>query len=167
MSTLRWKPLKSSVKQARALTNLLEALNIFISVCFGLLAIISLANSPLAALVFLVSGIASFFIFKLGYVALELLSEIADDTRLQLLSSIDEEYELEEIREDAIPEEKVNDEMKKRQLFNEAIKAYKKFGNDSCSFNRSIVSENKVILNDINGQLVIVMEYYDGQWIRS
>ena len=42
MSVLRWKPLKSSVQKARALTGALEAINIIISGLVGLLGVIAL-----------------------------------------------------------------------------------------------------------------------------
>lgn len=86
MKNLRWKPLKSSVKQARSLTGILEAINLIISGLIILAALIGLfSGQVVAALICFLLGVVTYLVFKMAYIALELLTEIADDTRLQLI----------------------------------------------------------------------------------
>mgnify|MGYP001168347293 CR=1 FL=1 len=100
MTELRRKPLKSSVNKARFLTRTAETINrvilsiiLLISMGIAITAILN-ENGMLFLFVFpiLAFGIIIYYLLKLFYIALELLTEIADDTRLQLLhqSSFDD-----------------------------------------------------------------------------
>ncbi|MDC0320141.1 hypothetical protein OAL34_03300 [Synechococcus sp. AH-551-G03] len=94
MTELRWKPLKSSVNKARFLTGLAETVNriiLTISVLISMGIAITAIGSENGSLFLLVIPVLVFagiiyYLIKLFYIALELLTEIADDTRLQLLS---------------------------------------------------------------------------------
>ena len=170
MSVLRWKPLKSSVQKARALTGVLEAINIIISGLVGLLGVIALfAGSPIAALGCFILGVFSYFLFKIGYIALELLTEIADDTRLRLIAVAGEGYDqLVESRKDEEPAKSDLDEEEKRESFKGAIAAYKRDGGKKePSFSNSTILRKKVFLRDVDNNSIINMVYYDGQWIRE
>ena len=104
MKTLRWKPLKSSVKQARSLTGILEAINIIISGLILLVGVFGLlAGQVVAGFVCILLGVFSYLLFKMAYIALELLTEIADDTRLQLLALAGDEYDqMQAVEEDVL-----------------------------------------------------------------
>ena len=94
MKTLRWKPLKSSVQQARSLTAILEGINLIVSGLIVLLGVLGLSIGQfIAGLVCFLLGIVTYLVFKMAYIALELLTEIADDTRLQLLAVAGDEYD--------------------------------------------------------------------------
>ncbi len=112
MSVLRWKPLKSSVQKARALTDILQANNIIISGSIVLLGVIILFTGALIpALSCFILGVLSYFLFEMGYIALELLTEMADNTRLQLLAVAGEEYD-----QTIASQKKVEDEPNKINL---------------------------------------------------
>ena len=71
MKTLRWKPLKSSVKQARSLTGILEAINLIISGLITLAAFIGLIfGQPLVALACLFIAVITYLVFKMAHIAL-------------------------------------------------------------------------------------------------
>ena len=54
------------------------------------------------------------------------------------------------------------------EIYNAAVKGYGRIGSKRCSFGDSImVSEEKVILRDSNGDTVMTMVLYDGEWIRE
>lgn len=92
MSKLRWKPLNSSVKDARALISLLNAFNYLASGFVGLSGVFILFTGEfVVAICVFILAVLMFNLLKLGYIALELLSQIADDTRLQLLAMTDED----------------------------------------------------------------------------
>ena len=173
MSVLRWKPLKSSVQKARALTGVLEAINIIISGLVGLLGVIALfAGSPIAALGCFILGVFSYFLFKIGYIALELLTEIADDTRLQLLAAAGEEYDYKIISQEKVEDEpdKIDlDEDEQRGVYNDAVAGYKRDGgvNEPNFENSTVYNWKQVILRDGDNKRIIMMVRYDGQWIRK
>lgn len=91
MNALRWKPLKSSVKSARFITRTLQAISVIVLFIFltvgivGALLQMTLIGAAIGLAV-VVIGVVFYWAMKAAYVALELLTEIADDTRLQLLS---------------------------------------------------------------------------------
>ena len=91
MNALRWKPLKSSVKSARFITRTLQAISVIVLFVFltegivGALLQMTLIGAAIGLAIVLI-GVVFYWAMKAGYVALELLTEIADDTRLQLLS---------------------------------------------------------------------------------
>jgi len=94
MKTLRWKPLRSSVKQARSLTGILEGINLFVSALIVLLGVFGLSIGQfVAGLVCILLGVVTYLLFKMAYIALELLTEIVDDTRLQLMAIAGHEYD--------------------------------------------------------------------------
>ena len=170
MSVLRWKPLKSSVQKARALTGALEAINIIISGLVGLLGVIALfSGSVIAALSCFILGVFSYFLFKIGYIALELLTEIADDTRLRLLELAGEGYDqIVESRKDNKSAQSELDEEEKRESFKGAIAGYKRDGGKKePSFSNSTILKQKVFLRDINDNSIVNMVCIDGQWIRE
>lgn len=171
MKTLRWKPLKSSVKQARSLTGILEAINLIISGLIVLAALIGLfSGQVVAALICFLLGVVTYLIFKMAYIALELLTEIADDTRLQLMAVAGDEYDqIQAAEEDAWLENSLSkDDLQTAEIYNAAVKGYRKIGGRVSSFDDSIiVSEEKVVLRDSNGNSIVTMVLYDGEWIRE
>ena len=171
MKTLRWKPLKSSVQQARSITGIAEAINLIISGLIVLSGVLSLFIGQLiAALICISIGVVTYLLFKMAYIALELLTEIADDTRLQLLANAGDEYDRTlPVRDDSLDESGLSkDELDTAEIYNAAVKGYMKIGNRTCSFSESIVlSGEKVSLRDSNGDIVMTMVLYDGQWIRE
>jgi hypothetical protein len=171
MKTLRWKPLKSSVKQARSLTGILEAINIIIRGLILLAGVFGLlAGQVVAGFVCILIGVVSYLLFKMAYIALELLTEIADDTRLQLMALAGDEYDqMKAVEEDVLLESSLSkNDLQTAEIYNAAVKGYRKIGDLVCSFDDSIiVSEKKVILKDSSGNTIKTMCLYDGQWIRE
>ena len=96
MKTLRRQPLKSSVKQARSLTGILEGTNVLVS---GLIFLVGMASlysggaGVIASIFCFLIAIVTYLVFKMAYIALELLTEIADDIRLQLMALAGDEYD--------------------------------------------------------------------------
>ena len=169
MATLRWKPLKSSAKQARALTNLLEGFNILITALILVCALGSLIwGLYLPGLLFLILSPVVFICLKIGYVALELLTEIADDTRLQLLAISEDDYDVAKIVSNTQTSPKKprpsSTNPNKSEIFRKAMESYKQFGNAVCSFTASEILEDRVILRDVNGDFVIEMELSGDEW---
>ena len=171
MKSLRWKPLKSSVKQARSLTGILEAINLIISGLITLAAFIGLIfGQPLGALACLLIAVITYLVFKMAYIALELLTEIADDTRLQLMALAGDEYDqIQSVQDESSVESGLSkDDPQTSEIYNAAVKGYRKIGSKRCNFGYStIVSEEKVILRDSNGDTIMAMVLYDGDWIRE
>ena len=171
MKTLRWKPLNSSVQKARALTGILEGINLFISVLIALGSVLAVFSGQIFIGIFGISlAVITYLIFKMAYIVLELVTEIADDTRLQLLAVAGDEYDQMQIAQDdslvesALP----NDDLETAEIYNAAVKGYGKIGKRICSFSESIViSSEKVSLRDSNGDIVMKMVLYDGEWIRE
>ena len=165
MSVLCWKPLKSSVQQARVLTGVLQAINILISgltVLLGLIALFTGAVIPALSCFFL--AVLLYFLFMVGSIALKLLTEIADDMRLQLLALAGEEYD-----QRIASQEKVEDEPDKidldadeqRGVFNDAVAGYKRdSGLNEPSFDNSAVYNWKqVILRDGDSKRFVLLDY--------
>lgn len=171
MKTLRWKPLRSSVKQARSLTGILEAINLVISGLIVLVALFALfSGQVVAALICFLLGVVTYLVFKMAYIALELLTEIADDTRLQLMALAGDEYDqIQSVQDESSVESGLSkDDLQTAEIYNAAVKGYGKIGSKRCNFGYStIVSEEKVILRDSNGDTVMAMVLYDGNWIRE
>ena len=171
MKTLRWKPLKSSVQKARSLTGILETINILISGLILVAALLGLLSGQIiAALVFIPFAVLTYFLFKIGYIALELLTEIADDTRLQLMALASDEYDQTQALQDDISVENSlsKDDLKTAEIYDAAVKGYERIGGRVSSFNDStILSEKKVVLRDSNGNTIKTMCLYDGEWIRE
>ena len=171
MKTLRWKPLKSSVKQARSLTGILEIINLIISGLIVLAALIVLfSGQVVTALLCFLLGIVSYLIFKMAYIALELLTEIADDTRLRLMAVAGEEYDqIQAAEEVGLVENSLSkDDLQTAEIYNAAVKGYRKIGGSVSSFDESIiVSEEKVVLRDSSSNIIMTMVLYDGEWIRE
>ena len=171
MKSLRWKPLKSSVQQARSLTAILEGINLFISGFFILAAVLGIfAGQLIAALICIPLGVVTYLIFKMAYIALELLTEIADDTRLQLMALAGDEYDQIQVSQDNASVESglSKDDLDTAEIYNAAVKGYGRIGSRRCSFSESLViSREKVSLRDSNGDIVMTMVLYDGEWIRE
>ena len=150
MKTLRWKPLKSSVKQARSLTGILETINILISGLFVVAALFGLLSGQiLAGLAFIPLAIITYLILKISYIALELLTEIADDTRLQLMAVAADEYDHNEAQniENLVKSGATKDDLEAAKVYNAAAKGYRKIGGEVCGFDEStVVSIKEVIL---------------------
>jgi len=171
MKTLRWKPLKSSVKQARSLTTILEGINIIITILIFLLGLFGFAaGQVVAGIVCIPLGVVNYLLFKMAYVALELLTEIADDTRLQLMALAGDEYDESQSAEGEISTANFNpdDPTQVAEIYDDAVKGYRKYGGRVCSFDDStVVSTNEVVLRDSNGNTIMTMVLYDGEWIRE
>ena len=169
MKTLSWKPLKSSVKQARSLTEILETINVIISGLIVLAALIALfGGQVVAALICFVIGVVAYLIFKMSYIALELLTEIADDTRLQLLAVVGEDCDY--VLADNSSESTISkDSVQAAEIYNAAVKGYRMtVGRVATSFDEStIVTPEKVILRDSSGSTIVTMVLYGGAWLRE
>jgi len=165
MSVLRWKPLKSSVQKARALTKALDAINIMFSGLVGLLGVIALfAGSPLGALGCFILGVFSYFLFKIGYIALELLTEIADDTRLQLLAAAGNKYDRKISSQENAEDDpgKIDlDKDEKRSIFKVGVAGYKRNCgvNESSPENSSVYWWRQVILRDGDNKRFVLLDY--------
>ena len=119
---------------------------------------------------FVLLAVITHLILKMAYIILELLTEIADDTRLPLLALAGDEYDQMQIARDASPAESAlsMDGLYTAEIYNAAVKGYGKIGKRICSFSESIViSSEKVSLRDSNGFIVMTMVLYDGEWIRE
>jgi hypothetical protein len=107
MKTLRWKPLRSSVKQARSLTRILKAIDLIFSGLIVLAALFVLISvQKVSALFYFLPVLYAYLIFKMAYIALKLLTEIADDTRLQLMAVAGDEYDQLQAAEEDVKLEK-------------------------------------------------------------
>ena len=70
MKTLRWKPLKSSVKTARAITGLLELISNVILAIFVLTGVVTFlggAYGLVAGFFVILAGVVLYLILKMGY----------------------------------------------------------------------------------------------------
>ena len=165
MSVLRWKPLKSSVQKARALTGVLQTINVLISgstVLLGLIALFTGAVIP--ALSFFFLAVLLYFLLKIGSISLKLLTEIADDMRLQLLALAGKEYD-----QRIASHEKVEDEPDKidldadehRGVFNDAVAGCKRDGgvNEPSFENSAVYNWKQVILRDGDGKRFVLLDY--------
>tara|TARA_B100000035_G_C20742248_1_gene440250 strand:+ start:73 stop:588 length:516 start_codon:yes stop_codon:yes gene_type:complete len=171
MKTLRWKPLRSSVKQARSLTGILEGINLFVSALIVLLGVFGLSIGQFVpGLVCILLGVVTYLLFKMAYIALELLTEIADDTRLQLMALAGHEYDQMQVEQDEAPVISVapDDPTQVAEIYNAAVKGYRKYGRKVCSFDDStVVSTDEVVLRDSDGKTIMTMVLYEGEWIRE
>lgn len=180
MKILRWKPLKSSVRTARNITNFLDAIS---TIWLGLLILVSLGlviagigngtgYPVLAGIIVGISGFFSYYFFKMSYVALQLLTEIADDIRLQLLAVAGDEYDqaiADQEEEKEEPTKSDLDEDEKRDVFDAAVAGYKRGGGNKASIfeNSTVYNSKEVILRDADNKRIITMVLYDGQWIKA
>ena len=107
---------------------------------------------------------------KNGLYRLGAFTEIADDTRLQLMALAGDEYDqIQAAEEDVWLENSLSkDDLQTAEIYNAAVKGYRKIGGRVSSFDDSIiVSEEKVVLRDSNGNSIVTMVLYDGEWIRE
>ena len=159
------------MKQARSLKGILEAINIIISALILLVGVFGLlAGQVIAGFVCILLGVISDLLFKMAYTALGLLTEIANDTRLQLMALAGDEYDqMQAVEEDDLLESsRSKNDLKAAEIYNAAVKGYRKIGDLVCSFDDSIiVSEKKVILRDSSGNTIKTMFLYEGEWIRE
>ena len=173
MSFLRWKPLKSSVQKARAITGVLEVINIITTILILFVGVFLLfGGAVVPALSCFILAVLSYLLFKVGYIALELLTEIADDIRLQLLAAAGEEYDYSIASQEKVEDENVQinlDENEKRGVFNDAVAGYKRDGgiNEPSFENSTVYNWTQVILRDGDNKRIVLMVRYDGQWIRE
>ena len=173
MKSLRWKPLKSSVQTARAITGLFELISKIILAIFIVAGVVTFLRGIyglVAGFLIILVGVVLYLVLKMGYIALELLTEIADDTRLQLLADAGEEYDqMVSNSKNIKPEvDALLGDDERRVIYNDAVKAYiRDGGRERCSLVNSDVYEKKVVLRDSNGDEIKVMHLYDGQWIKS
>ena len=165
MSVLRWKPLKSSFQQAKALTGVLQIINIKISRSVVLLGVIALfTGAIIPALSCFVSAVFLYFLLKLGSIALKLLTQIADDTRLQLLAVAGNEYDQKISSKEKAEDEpdKIDlDKDEKRDFFNDAIAGFKRnAGVNEPSFeNSTVYNWKQVILRDGDSKRFVLLDY--------
>nr|BDD44976.1 hypothetical protein 15 [bacterium] len=106
----------------------------------------------------------------MAYIALGLLTEIADDTRLQLMTLAGDEFDqIQAANEDVRLESSLSKgDLQTAEIFNAAVKGYRKIGGRVSSFDDSIIiSEEKVVLRDSNGNTIVAMLLYDGEWMRE
>ena len=180
MKTLRWKPLRSSVRQARAITGFLELVSGGVVLLSILIGFITLGigggggASFLIAFLIVIVGVVLYFILKMGYILLELVTEIADDTRLQLLAVAGDEYDRMVAKDklhqqnNYIEPDAILPNLDNPELYNAAVKGYVRGGGmRKCNFENSSLSQKKVVLRDDNNEIVQVMEFYDGQWLKQ
>ena len=81
----------------------------------------------------------------------------------------DEYDQMQAVEEDVLLESSLSKkDLQTAEIYNAAVKGYRKIGDLVCSFDDSIiVSEKKVILRDSSGNTIKTMCLYDGQWIRE
>lgn len=123
-----------------------------------------------AGLVCILLGVVTYLLFKMAYIALGLLTEIADDTRLQLMTLAGDEFDqIQAANEDVRLESSLSKgDLQTAEIFNAAVKGYRKIGGRVSSFDDSIIiSEEKVVLRDSNGNTIVAMLLYDGEWMRE
>jgi len=170
MKTLRWKPLRSSVKQARSLTGILDGINLFVSALIVLLGVFGLSIGQfVAGLVCILLGVVTYLIFIMAYIALELLTEIADDTRLQLMAVAGDEYDQWQAQDESLVKSSGTDGLTQAaERYNAAVIGYRRYGGRECSFdNSTCVLEDVVVLRDPNGEVIMTMVLYDCEWTRA
>ena len=142
MKTLRWKPLRSSVKQARSLTGILEGINLFVSALIVLLGVFGLSLGQfVAGFVCIILGLVTYLLFKMAYIALELLTEIADNTRLLLMALAGDEYDQMQVAQDEASVISVapDDPTQVAEIYNAAVKGCRRYCRNICSFDDSTV----------------------------
>ena len=123
-----------------------------------------------AGLTYFFVGVVTYLIFKMADIALELLTEIANDTRIQLIALAGDEYDrIQTVQDDDSVESSLSkDDLHTAEIYNVAVKGYRKIGERISSFDDNIiVSEEKVVLRDSNGNTIMTMVLYDGEWIRE
>ena len=139
------------MKQARSLTGILEAINIIISALILLVGVFGLlAGQFIAGFVCILLGVVSYLLFKMAYIALELLTEIADDTRLQLMALAGDEYDQRQaVEEDVLLESSLSkNDLKIAEIYNADVKGYRKIGDLVCSFDDSIIVSEKKLFSE-------------------
>ena len=123
-----------------------------------------------AGLVCILLGVVTYLVFKMAYVALKLLTEIADDTPLQLMELAGDEYDQRQVAqdEDLVISVAPDDPAQVAEIYNSAAKVYKKYGRKVCSFDDStFISIDEVVLCDSDGKTSMTMVLYEGEWIRE
>ena len=70
--------------------------------------------------------------------------------------------------DDSVESSLTKDDLQTAELYNAAVKGYRKIGERISSFDDSIiVCEEKVVLRDSNGNTIMTIVLYDGEWIRE
>ena len=70
--------------------------------------------------------------------------------------------------DDSVESSLTKDDLQTAELYNAAVKGYRKIGERISSFDDSIiVREEKVVLRDSNGNTIMTIVLYDGEWIRE
>jgi len=173
MTVLRWKPLKSSVDEARGITNFLDGIA---NLVVGLFIILGLSFAAmggpsgfLIGIPFAASGVIAYIIFKLSYIGIRLLTEMADDTRLQLLALAGEEYDQMVANKQEKVAESTLDEDSQKEIYNKVVEEYNKmpWNNKEPTLINSTIFERKVVLRDDENKKIITMVLYDGLWVRE
>ena len=70
--------------------------------------------------------------------------------------------------DDSVESSLTKDDLQTAELYNAAVKGYRKIGERISSFDDSIiVCEEKVVLRDSSSNIIMTMVFYDGEWIRE
>ena len=96
------------------------------------------------------SGVFAFLFFKVSYTGLILLTERADDTRLQLLALAGKEYDqMVAKKQEKIAESPLDDDVHE-EIYNKVVKEYNKmpWTNKKPTFINSTIFKKKVVLRD-------------------
>ena len=72
---------------------------------------------------------------------MELLTEIADDSRLQLLALVGDEYDASQALPENVSVENSHskDNLQTAEIYNDTVKGYRKIGGRESSFSESII----------------------------
>ena len=138
MKTPRSKRQDGSVKQARFLLGKLEGINQAIPAVVVLVSSVIFASGKLMlGFACLLLGLLSCLVLKIGCIGLRLLTEVYD--------------------------------MQKAGIYNQAVQGYRNAGGARvCSFRHSeIISENKIVLCDSSGEIIVEMIVCEGEWMSE
>jgi len=81
-----------------------------------------------------------------------------------------DEYDHDEAQniEKLVKSRATKDDLEAAEVYNAAVKGYRKIGGEVCSFDEStVVSIKEVILRGSSGNFIKTMVLYDGAWIRK
>ena len=103
------------------------------------------------------------------YIGIRVLTELADDKRLQLLAFAGVEYtQMVTNKQEKIIETTLGENIRK-EIYNKVVEEYNKMLwtiKEPTSTN-STIYERKVILRDDENKKIITMVLYDGLWVRE
>ena len=114
------------------------------------------------------SGVFAFLFFKASYTGLILLTERADNTRLQLLALAGKEYDqMVAKKQEKIAESPLDDDVQE-EIYNKVVKEYNKMlGLIKIQSLLTALSLKGKLFYEMTRTTIITMVLYDGLWVRE